>query len=314
MFPPHRRPAFTLIELLVAIAIIGVLIALLVPAVQKVREAAARAQCLNNLKQIAVALHSYHDAKKVFPPGYQATVPYSDGASDTTPGWGWAAFILPYLEQAPLQAQLNFRQPVQNSPAIQTVLKIFLCPSDMVPLNAVAVPDAFGTTIAQAGPTSYAACVGGDESETTAPDGLGIFYRNSALRLTDVTDGTSNTLLVGERAFANVQGIWAGAIANGVCLRGQYNPCPGSAAASSPAATLILAHGHLNNALFDTDGGLDDFSSTHQDGSNFAFADGSVRYFRSVPGDNPDGTYTPDSLLLQALSTRASNDPVPADF
>src|SRR5437660_3918743 len=116
------RPAFTLIELLVVIAIIAVLIAMLVPAVQKVRAAAARTQCLNNLKQIGLAMHGYHDARKVLPPGYQATSSYVDGASDTAPGWGWGAFILPYLDQGSLHRQLNFSQPVQNSPAIQSMV------------------------------------------------------------------------------------------------------------------------------------------------------------------------------------------------
>src|SRR5947208_9746954 len=106
----RKRSGFTLIELLVVIAIIAILIGLLVPAVQKVRAAAARTQCLNNLKQIGLALHEYHGANKVFPPGYQATGPYVDGATDTTPGWGWAAMILPYLDQDPLYRQLTLNQ------------------------------------------------------------------------------------------------------------------------------------------------------------------------------------------------------------
>src|ERR1700686_2996013 len=99
MPPPASRPAFPLIELLVVIAIIGVLIGLLLPAVQKVRESANRMTCQNNLKQIGLALHNYHDAHQVFPPGYRAPVSYYDGANDTAPGWAWGAFILPYIEQ-----------------------------------------------------------------------------------------------------------------------------------------------------------------------------------------------------------------------
>ena len=126
----RTRRGFTLIELLVVIAIIGILVGLLLPAVQKIREAAARLQCQNNLKQIGLACHGYHDVNLALPPGYLATTPYSDGATDTSPGWGWGAYLLPYLEQGPLYSQLNFGQPVANSPAIQTMVKLYLCPSD----------------------------------------------------------------------------------------------------------------------------------------------------------------------------------------
>ena len=143
---------------------------------------------------------------------------------------------------------------------------------------------------------------------------MGILYRNSRTRMTDVTDGTSNTLLVGERAWANANSIWAGAINNGVCKRGTLNPCPGSGAGWYPAATLVLAHSHLNNTYTDTDGGLDDFSSMHAGGSNFVFADGTARFLRSVPSDLPGGGYTSNSLILQALGTRAGGESVPADY
>jgi prepilin-type N-terminal cleavage/methylation domain-containing protein/prepilin-type processing-associated H-X9-DG protein len=311
------RPGFTLIELLVVIAIIAILIGLLVPAVQKVREAAARTQCVNNLKQIGLACHAYHDVSRRFPPGYVAGGPYTDGAADTAPGWGWAAFLLPYLEQGNVHRQLDFRRPVRNSTAIQTLLPLYLCPSDLTPAAAFAVPDGFGATVCLAAPTSYAACVGGDESDTRDPTGQGIFYRNSQTRLADVRDGTSNTLLIGERAWSNANGIWAGAIPGGVLRRGQDNPCqPVVPGAWYPAATLVQAHAHLNNALLDPDGsaGMDDFGSRHPGGSNFVFADGSVHFLRSVPSDNPDGSYTPDGLIFQALATRASGEVVPGEW
>jgi prepilin-type N-terminal cleavage/methylation domain-containing protein/prepilin-type processing-associated H-X9-DG protein len=308
------RTAFTLIELLVVIAIIAVLIGLLLPAVQKVRETAARMSCQNNLKQIGLACHNYHDTNPFFPPGYRALAPYSDGATDTTPGWGWAALLLPYLEQNNLHQQFNFNLPVQNAKPIGTAINVYLCPSDLLPSGAFAVPDGFGKPVALAAASSYAACAGGDESGTADASGLGIFYRNSRTRFTDVTDGASNTILIGERAWSNANGVWAGAINNGVCLRGQTNPTPGARSAWLPAATLVLAHSHLNNASADTDGGLDDFSSRHIGGSNFVFADGSVRFLRSVSSDNPDGSYTADSLIFQALGTRAGGEITPGDF
>jgi prepilin-type N-terminal cleavage/methylation domain-containing protein/prepilin-type processing-associated H-X9-DG protein len=308
---------FTLIELLVVIAILGILIGLLVPAVQKVREAAARIQCRNNLHQLGVACHNYHDTNGTLPPGYWASAPYVDGATDTAPGWGWAAFLLPYVEQDNLYRQLDLGRPVQDSPAIQTVVKVYLCPSDLYPDGAFTVTDGFGSPLALAAPCSYAACVGGDESETTGPTGRGIFYRNSRTRLTDITDGTSSTILVGERAWSNANGVWAGAIPDGVIKRGQQNPCqPNVPGAWFPAATLVQAHAHLNNALVDPDGsaGMDDFGSRHFGGSNFLFADGSVHFVRSISGDNANSSYTADGRSFQALGTRDGGEVVPGDF
>ena len=160
------RQAFTLIELLVVIAIIGILLSLLLPAVQKIREAAARLQCQNNLKQMGLALHNYHDSNQGLPPGYVAWNSYADGATDTTPGWAWSALILPYLEQEPLYNSIRFNLPVehgQNAPAVQAFVKVYLCPSDQTPASAFTVPDAFGKPVGLLAPSSYAACVGGDE-------------------------------------------------------------------------------------------------------------------------------------------------------
>ena len=275
-----RRSAFTLIELLVVIAIIAILIGLLLPAVQKIREAANRIKCANNLKQIGLACHNYHDTNDSLPPGYVSGVTYSDGATDTAPGWGWAAFLLPYLEQDNLYRQLNLTQPIPVSPAIATVLPGLLCPSDPAPRTPFAVTDAFGTTLVMAAPTSYVGCVGGDESGVTELVGLGIFYRNSRTHLTDITDGTSQTLMVGERAWTFANGTWAGAVPNGVCRRGLQNPCPGGGAGFAAAPALVLSHSHLLNTNTDTDGGLDDFSSRHTGGGNFVFGDGSVRFLK----------------------------------
>jgi prepilin-type N-terminal cleavage/methylation domain-containing protein/prepilin-type processing-associated H-X9-DG protein len=302
------RAGFTLIELLVVIAIIAVLIGMLLPAIQKVREAAARSSCANNLHQIGVALQGYHDAHSSFPPGYRAAGPYSDGGGDTAPGWAWSAYLLPFLEQGNLAAQIDFDRPIAGTPAARAVLAVYLCPSDQPPAAAFAVSDAFGASLALVGPSSYAACVGGDESGTADATGRGVFYRNSRTQIVQITDGTAQTILVGEKAWGDVNGTWAGAVPDGAARRGPLNPCPGSGAGFYPAPALVLAHSHLNNPTTDTDGGLDDFSSRHVGGSNFVFADGHVSFVRSVPGDNPDGSYTRDGLALQALGTRANSD------
>jgi prepilin-type N-terminal cleavage/methylation domain-containing protein/prepilin-type processing-associated H-X9-DG protein len=315
---PHAtRKAFSLVELLVVIAIIGLLIALLLPAIQTAREAARRTQCTNNLRQIGLALENFESGRRHFPAGYQATMPFSDGATDTSPGWGWSAAILPLVEEAAIFKRINFGSPVEdpsNSSAVRSFIPLFRCPTDAFSDAAFTVMDDFGNPLTTAAPSSYVAFCGGDESNVAAQTGAGISFRNSQIKTNQITDGTSKTILASERAWCVTNGIWAGAINKAVCRRGDQNPCPGAKSGSGPAPTLVIVHSHLNNAVSDTDGGLDDPSSCHPDGSNFVYADGSVHFLPSVIGDNADGSYTPDSLVFQALGTRAGGEPIPAEW
>jgi prepilin-type N-terminal cleavage/methylation domain-containing protein/prepilin-type processing-associated H-X9-DG protein len=333
------RPGFTLIELLVVIAIIAVLIALLLPAVQAAREAARRTQCVNNLKQLGLALHNYHDAVGSFPMGYAAQSKLKvDGATDTANGWAWGAMILPQLEQTALFNATNFALPVeaqQNTTVIRSMINTYICPSDATSgpfqvTDAASVklpplPSTQWNVLATAAPSSYAACVGGDETHTATgikEDGLGlgtgVMFRNSRIRLADITDGTSQTIAVVERAWSNANGLWAGAVTNGVIRRGSTNRCPPTGEPSYPAATLVQAHCHLINTNSDPDGGLDDCSSLHPGGANFLFADGSVHFLKSIPADVgtlPDNSpkYSPAGLVFQALATRAGGEVISGD-
>jgi prepilin-type N-terminal cleavage/methylation domain-containing protein/prepilin-type processing-associated H-X9-DG protein len=319
------RRGFTLIELLVVIAIMAVLLGLLLPAVQAAREASRRASCVNNLKQIGLALQNYHDALGSFPMSYAARARFFDGQTDTAPGWGWGTMILLQLEQPSIFNAVNFRLAVDD-PASATVvrsnLSVYLCPSDIT-TGPFSVLNPSGTAIATMTPSSYAASVGNDLTDTTIGlnnDGLGngVMYRNSGVRLADLTDGTSQTILVGERAWSIVQGVWAGVVTNGTTRRGAMNRCPATGAPFYSAATLVHAHGHLLNTDTDEDGGLDDYSSQHPGGANFVFADGSVHFLKSVlrdSGNTPSGgtAYSPSSLVLQALTTRSGGEIISAD-
>jgi len=207
---------FTLIELLVVIAIIAVLIALLLPAVQQAREAARRSQCKNNMKQLGLALHNYHDTHNVLPPGCLLFANTAGTAPDRTiGGWGWNTFVLPYVDQAPLYTALNPNG--QNFPTsvaghlVQTPLAIMVCPSDASP--SVNTYGGFAD-VSQIGlgKSNYPAVSGAVSVETNqwaqnviAANGgsavAGMFNYNSATRLRDVTDGLSNTFACAERTW-----------------------------------------------------------------------------------------------------------------
>jgi len=288
---------FTLVELLVVIAIIGILIALLLPAVQAAREASRRTQCRNNLKQLGIACHSYCNAKKVLPPGYTAAA--GTTADATTPGWGWAAYLLPNLDETPLYQQIDFAQPLENQSAIQVRIPVLLCPSDNPAGGPFEVTDDALKVICSAAPASYAATVGSDASEVDDMLCNGVFYRNSKTRMSDITDGASKTVFLGERAWADTKGIWAGAPNTAVTRPGESNPWQ---TATAPAPCLVLAHNNWVNITTDSDGGLDDFSSKHPGGVNVLLGDGSVRFIVTIVTDGPE------HLAFWAMGTRAAGD------
>ena len=204
------RAAFTVIELLVVIAVIGVLVALTMPAVQSARESARRTQCQNNLKQQGLALNNYVTLGDAFPIGYIAW-PNSPGGA--APGWAWSAAILPQLEQAPIFSAMNVNLPIDlvaNATVRTSLLAIYVCPSDRN-VGAFNVMSQLTGGPIEARTTSYAANGGVDDS--TLPNGM--FVTNKSVRPKQVKDGLSNTFAIGERGSFVVQNAWAGALGDG---------------------------------------------------------------------------------------------------
>ena len=233
-----RRSGFTLIELLVVIAIIAVLIALLLPAVQQAREAARRTQCKNNLKQLGLALHNYHDVANTFPPGWINRNTNGVAGTATFPGnsWGWNAYLLPYMDQGNIYNQINFSigfyggydstganvsgngAPVPGPE--QTRLSALICPSSDG--NKLVYQKYSGFATSLGAPSHYAGVNGGAFFDPATPTGTisaqgGTFGANSKVGLRDMTDGSSNCLIVGERGWFEMNNsqfgsisLWAG--------------------------------------------------------------------------------------------------------
>jgi len=284
------RKGFTLVELLVVIAIIGVLVALLLPAIQAAREAARRSKCTNNLKQIAVAIQNYHDTFTSFPSGGMHFV-----ASGDRQEWGWPALILPFMEQTALHEQLGVTERhlwdvLNNEPAlVQTVIKSYRCPTDTTKDLVDKTPQArdfngyapvgtnfFGAT------SNYMGVVGIwdiDVPINGGPDNNGTLYINSEVATQDILDGTSNTFLVGERNFACSAGTWAGGRnSDGAGPRGPDYML--GRVSLKPNGWNI--HGQTGN-----DSCTEAFSSYHPGGLLFAYCDGTVSFIsQDIDFDN----------------------------
>jgi len=308
---PRDRRGFTLVELLVVIAIIGVLVGLLLPAVQAARESGRATHCRNNLRQIGVALHHFHDHKRRFPAGWMGVVTGHAPAvaADDQPGWGWAAALLPQVEQAALFDRIDFSKPLFDaaSPGVHADVRTaavaaFSCPSDLPgptgkgSLFTIGEDDGEEETIVNGtlyhavdggpfadlcdvGKANYVGLFGTTEVDDAPDRGDGVFFRNSRVKFVDLTDGTSKTIVAGERHSRFGGSTWAGVIAGAKAQR---------------VRTVGVADHTPNHPEHH----FDDFASMHPSGVHFVFGDASVHRL-------DDGI---DEAVYRALCTRAGGE------
>jgi prepilin-type N-terminal cleavage/methylation domain-containing protein/prepilin-type processing-associated H-X9-DG protein len=268
----QRRKGFTLIELLVVIAIIAVLIGLLLPAVQKVRAAAARSSCTNNLKQIGLACHMYNDTAGTLPAGWVTSQP--GGTVAPNPGWSWSLLLLPNLEQVNLYNAIGADITTPGAPpaanaTLQTPLKVFECPSDM--------SSVINTSFQSYGMNNYVI-----NREVVGPGRLDGSTIPNALSIQGIPDGSSNTILVGERDFVrNVAAIYA---VRSSVSSASFEGRPGSGLNPlNPAGTPNTGTGNAQRLAF---------NSMHEQGCNFLFADGSVHFINNAISADPTDVWT----------------------
>jgi prepilin-type N-terminal cleavage/methylation domain-containing protein/prepilin-type processing-associated H-X9-DG protein len=332
----RRQRGFTLVELLVVIAIIGILVALLLPAVQQAREAGRRSQCVNHLHQLAVAAHNRHDVFNTFPPGvYQlsfAGMPRFRGVT-------LFVKLLPYLEQSALADGWDEADPLTNTIGANTsrtatVLQTLICPTDVIPQNPVNTGSNRWYGI-----TSYGGNGGARSYDPQFASNDGIFFvtgpgsqtapNGQPIRMADVTDGLSNTLLFGERSHfdrnhdsfaANITapngqfvnhlgtvGWWAasgGRLAGGDVTMSTFAPINSRVPAPfSQGASMVPPATDFSSYQFYNERRMCAFGSLHPGGANFALADGSVRFI----------SQTISMILLQRCAVRNDGEPATLD-
>jgi prepilin-type N-terminal cleavage/methylation domain-containing protein/prepilin-type processing-associated H-X9-DG protein len=289
-----HRTGFTLVELLVVITIIGILIALLLPAVQAAREAARKAQCCNNMKQLGLALHMYHEARGTFPPAED------DPKTGSGEGWAWSMWMLPFVEQATifdaLDKSIGYNNyTAHNAVLIKTIIPAYQCPS-AAPLTAVGCCGAYPSPHEDAGGTNYA-CVATHEKidmssgyKTMMAKGSGCLFRGSGITFADIKDGTSQTLLLAERI------VYPSSDPEMTRLK----PVAVSGPNWAGASLVTTFYGINNGADGDCTAGPAECStgsgvfSSHADGANFTFADAHVSFLSK----------NINQVVLNALTTR----------
>ena len=318
----RRRRAFTMIELLVVIAILAVIIALLLPAVQAAREAARRAQCSGNLKQIGLALHGYHDAWQVFSPAYLSR---TSSGLELGAGWAWGTLILPYLDQRPVYDAANFDLgfgDVSDPPAYlglfengtvrRVSLSVFLCPGGgggEGPLDL-----GRGSGHVAGSPGHYVASAGWMDSSRSPIEGSGVLYPNSRVPIGGIRDGTGETLMIGERSRNLAEAAWAGSFGSRslpapLCTKSGWpvRSCVGLMfllmGRTGPSFDILSGSVPAGNTPNAPGAGADGFWSRHPGGCLFLFCDGSVRFLKA--------TLAPQ--VFQALGSRAGGEVVGAD-
>jgi prepilin-type N-terminal cleavage/methylation domain-containing protein/prepilin-type processing-associated H-X9-DG protein len=322
---PRSRRAFTLIELLVVIMIIGLLVALLLPAVLSSRDAASRVQCANNLKQIGLALQHYGSTFAVFPPGWDAALP--EGADDTdnfwTPAasWAWGSRLLGFLEQNPLAAGVHlgkyFVGP-QSLTVASTTLGVFVCPSSPRggPISLTLDDQTeenppFNFDIAR---SNYVGSAGTKNPNYFPRSCGGLFFRNSAVTAAGIADGMSSTLMVGERSRDLSDATWPGGYLGENCTGPSWPVRVCDYAGTSwilsytgpePATPFLpgVPPDPRIQVPNDSQPGPSGYRSLHPSGCNFLFCDGSVRFVKQ--------TVSPQAFA--ALATRAGGELLGAD-
>jgi prepilin-type processing-associated H-X9-DG protein len=290
----------------VVVAIIGLLVGLLLPAIQAARESARRTECSNHLRQIGIALQTYEAASRGLPSGYISRFTPGTLAApsvDTGPGWGWAALLLSQLEENSLRGQLVFDRPIEDPANAQRRVQpvaVYLCPSDGAPAVWSALKDTNPTPqnkICEVASANYVGMYGDSEPGV---DGSGLFFRNSHVAFREITDGASNTIAAGERSYLLGESTWVGSVTGAVLAPGPGDHDGIGASEIEDGSSMVLGHAGEGKSPGDPTSDVNQFYSQHPGGVNFVFADAHVSFL----------TPQMDYKVFKALATRAGGETI----